>query len=79
MLLLLLLFPEPDEILRRKSSRRRDFNGETFIKDGNGRLLDVAPFSSVPLLFSSCLIGINEIEGVIASSLPPRFLNQKMN
>lgn len=74
LLLLLLLFPEPDESLRRKSSLRRDFNGETLINDGSGRLLDVAPFSSVPLLFGSCLIGISEIEGVIVSSFPPRLL-----
>jgi len=76
LLLLLLLLLEVVDSLRRKSSRNNDFNGDTLISDGNGRLLDVAPLSSIPLLFGSCLIGIREIEGVIASSPPPTFLRK---
>lgn len=70
-LLLVLLFDN----FRRRSSRNNDFNGDTFINDGSGKLLDVAPLSeSIPLLFGSCFIGINEIEGVIVSSPPPMLL-----
>lgn len=77
LLLLLLLLTELVESLRRKSSRSNDFNGDTLINDGNGRLLDVAPLSSIPLLLGSCLIGIREIDGVIASSPPPTFLRKR--
>lgn len=66
------------ESLRRRSSRKSDFNGDTLINDGSGKLLDVAPLSSIPLLFGSCLIGIREIDGVMASSLPPTFLRIKI-
>jgi len=76
LLLLLLLLVVLVESLRRRSSRSNDFNGDTLISDGNGRLLDVAPLSSIPLLFGSCLMGIKEIEGVIASSPPPTFLRK---
>jgi hypothetical protein len=68
---MLLLF-ELLESLRRKSSRSRDFKGDTLIKDGSVKLLDVAPFSSSnPLLFGSCFIGISEIEGVMTCSPSP--------
>lgn len=77
LLLLLLLLTELVESLRRRSSRSNDFNGDTLISDGNGRLLDVAPLSSIPLLFGSCLMGIREIDGVIASSPPPTFLRKR--
>lgn len=76
LLLLLLLVELDDESLRRKSSRSSDFNGDTLIRDGNGRLLDVAPVSSIPLLFGSCLMGINEMDGVMASSPPLMFLRK---
>lgn len=75
--LLLLLVAELVESLRRKSSRNSDFNGDTLISDGNDKLLDVAPLSSIPLLFGSCLMGIREIDGVIASSPPPTFLRKR--
>lgn len=75
-LLLLLLFVELVESLRRRSSRSNDFSGDTLIRDGNGRLLDVAPVSSIPLLFGSCLMGIKEIDGVMASSPPLTFLKK---
>lgn len=78
LLLLLLLLTELVDSLRRKSSRSNDFNGDTLINDGNGRLLDVAPLSSIPLLLGSCLMGIREIDGVIASSLPPTFLRKRI-
>lgn len=74
LLLLLLLLVELVESLRRRSSRSSDFKGDTLINDGSGKLLDVAPLSSIPLLFGSCLMGIKEIDGVMASSLPPTFL-----
>lgn len=76
LLILLLLLLELVESLRRRSSRSSDFNGDTLIKDGSGRLLDVAPVSSIPLLFGSCLMGIKEIDGVIASSPPLTFLGK---
>lgn len=76
LLLLLLLFVELVESLRRKSSRSSDFSGDTLIRDGSGRLLDVAPVSSIPLLFGSCLMGIKEIDGVMASSPPLTFLKK---
>lgn len=76
LLLLLLLLVELVESLRRRSSRNSDFNGDTLIRDGNGRLLDVAPVSSIPLLFGSCLMGIKEIDGVMASSPPLTFLRK---
>lgn len=76
LLLLLLLFVELVESLRRRSSRSSDLSGDTLIKDGNGRLLDVAPVSSMPLLFGSCLMGIKEIDGVMASSPPLTFLRK---
>lgn len=76
LLLLLLLLVELVDSLRRRSSRSNDFNGDTLISEGNGRLLDVAPLSSIPLLFGSCLMGIREIDGVMASSLPPTFLRK---
>lgn len=79
LLLLVLLLEELVDSLRRRSSRNSDFNGDTLISDGNGRLLDVAPLSSIPLLFGSCLIGIKEIEGVMASSPPPTFLEKCRN
>lgn len=63
-----------DDNLRLRSSLSNDFNGDTFIRDGRGRLLDVAPESSLPLLLGSCFIGISEIDGVIASSQPPILL-----
>jgi hypothetical protein len=76
LLLLLLLLVELVDSFRRKSSRNNDFNGDTLISEGNGKLLDVAPVSSIPLLFGSCLMGIREIDGVMASSLPPTFLRK---
>lgn len=75
-------------IFRFKSSRSKDFSGETFINDV--RLLDVADCTCVeavgdverlagPFRLSnsspgSCLIGINEIEGVILVSCSIRLL-----
>lgn len=73
-LLLLLLLLNALDNFRRKSSRSKDFNGDTLISDGRGKLLEVAPLSSRPLLLGSCFIGMSEIDGVIVSSLPPTFL-----